>query len=71
MGPAAATLALVVLVLGGLVGWHAKRAHGAHGDLKTTRGRVPGFQQTRLRSGALSIVLLLVALFVIKDLIGH
>jgi hypothetical protein len=71
MGAVTAVLALVVLVLGGLVGWHAKRAHGAHGDLKTTRGRVPGFKQTRLRSGAFSIALLLVALFVIKDLIGH
>ena len=71
MGADTAVLALVVLVLGGLVGWHAKRAHGAHGDLKTTRGRVPGFKQTRLRSGAFSIALLLVALFVIKDLIGH
>jgi hypothetical protein len=53
------------------MGWHAKRAHGAHGDLRTTRGRVPGFQQTRFRSGALSIALLIVALFVIKDLIGR
>jgi hypothetical protein len=71
MGAVTAALALVVLVLGGLMGWHAKRAHGAHGDLKTTRGRVPGFKQTRVRSGALSIGLLLVALFVIKDLIGR
>ena len=71
MGAVTAALALVVLVLGGLMGWHAKRAHGAHGDLKTTRGRVPGFKQTRVRSGALSNGLLLVALFVIKDLIGR
>ena len=43
MGAVTVVLALVVLVLGGLMGWHAKRAHGAHGDLRTTRGRVPGF----------------------------
>jgi hypothetical protein len=71
MGAVTAILALVILVLGGLTGWHAKRAHGAHGDLKTTRGRVPGFQQTRFRSGALSIGLLLIALFLIKDLIAR
>jgi hypothetical protein len=71
MGTVTAVLALVVLALGGLTGWHAKRAHGAHGDLRTTRGRVPGFRQTRLRSGLLSIALLVIALFVIKDLIGR
>jgi hypothetical protein len=71
MGSAAAVLALVVLVIGGLMGWHAKRAHGAHGDLRAARGRMPGFRQTRIRSGAISIALLIIALFVIKDLISR
>ena len=71
MGSAAVVLALVVLVIGGLMGWHANRAHGAHGDLRATRGRMSGFQQTRLRSGAFSIVLLIIALFIIKDLISR
>jgi hypothetical protein len=71
MGATAALLALLVLALGGMTGWHAKRAHGAHGDLRTTRGRIPGFKRTRIRSGLFSIVLLAIALFVIKDLISR
>lgn len=71
MGSTIAAIALVVLVLGGLAGWHANRAHSAHGDLRSTRGRLSGFQQTRFRSGVISIALIVVALFVIHDLIGH
>lgn len=66
-----AVIALVVLLLGDLAGWHANRAHSAHGDLRTIRGRLPGFQQTRFRSGLISIALTAAALFVIHDLIGH
>jgi membrane protein required for beta-lactamase induction len=71
MGATADTLALVVLVLGALMGWHANRARAAHGDLRTTRGRIPGFKRTRRRSGLLAIVMLVIALIVIKDLISH
>ena len=71
MASDAAVLALVVLVLGGLMGWHANRARSAHGDLRTTRGRIPGFQQTRIRSGLIAIGALILALIVIHDLIGH
>jgi ABC-type Fe3+ transport system permease subunit len=71
MSSDAAVLALVVLALGGLMGWHANRARAAHGDLRTTRGRLPGFRQTRLTSGLIAIVMLVVALFVIHDLIGQ
>jgi hypothetical protein len=71
MGSTIAVIALIVLFLGGLAGWHANRAHSAHGDLRATRGRLPGFQQTRFRSSLISIGLIVVALFVIHDLIGH
>ena len=71
MASDAAVIALVVLVLGGLMGWHANRARSAHGDLRTTRGRIPGFQQTRLRSTLIAIAMFALALIVIHDLIGH
>jgi ABC-type Fe3+ transport system permease subunit len=69
MGAAATALALIVLVVGALMGWHANRAHAAHGDLRTTRGRLPGYRRTRLRSGLFAVGMLVVALFVIRDLI--
>jgi hypothetical protein len=53
------------------MGWHANRARSAHGDLRTTRGRIPGFQQTRLRSTLIAIAMFALALIVIHDLIGH
>jgi len=64
-------LAIVVLVVGALMGWHANRAHSAHGDLRTTRGRLPGFRRTRFRSGVFSLALFAIAVFVIRDLVGH
>ncbi len=71
MGAAATVLALIVLVVGALMGWHANRAHAAHGDLRTTRRRLPGYRRTRLRSGLLAIVLFAVSLILIRDLIHH
>jgi ABC-type Fe3+ transport system permease subunit len=71
MGPAATALALIVLIVGALMGWHANRAHAAHGDLRTTRGRLPGYRRTRLRSGLFAIAMLIVALFVIRDLFNR
>ena len=70
MGSDVAVIALVVLVLGCLMGWHANRARSAHGDLRSTRGRISGYQQTRFRSGLISIGILVLALVVIHDLIG-
>jgi len=71
MGAAATVLALIVLVVGALMGWHANRAHAAHGDLRTTRRRLPGYRRTRLRSGLLAITMFAIALILIRDLIHH
>ncbi len=71
MAPAATVFALIVLGVGALMGWHASRAHAAHGDLRTTRKRLPGYRKTRLRSGFFALALLVVALVIIRDLINH
>jgi ABC-type Fe3+ transport system permease subunit len=71
MSAAATALALVVLILGAIMGWHASRAHAAHGDLRTTRRRLPGYRKTRLRSGLFAVAMFIVALFIFRDLIGH
>ena len=46
MGAGGTALALVVLVVGAVMGWHASRAHAAHGDLRTTRKRLPGYRKS-------------------------
>jgi hypothetical protein len=71
MGAAGAGLAVVVLMVGITAGWYANRAHAAHGDVKSTRRRIPGYRRTRARSGFIAIVLLVMALFVLKDLAHH
>ncbi|HEY2549595.1 MAG TPA: hypothetical protein VGI64_03360 [Streptosporangiaceae bacterium] len=68
MSVAASGLVIVFLALGCLLGWHANRAHAAHGDVKTTKGRLPGYRQTRLRSGIISIALIIVLLLVLANL---
>ncbi len=68
---AAAGIALIVLVVGAFMGWHANRAHAAHGDLRTTRRRLTGYRRTRLRSGFFVIAMFVVALFVMRAFIRH
>ncbi len=53
------------------MGWHANRAHAAHGDIKTTHNRIAGYRKTRLRSGLWAIALILVAVFLLAGAIHH
>jgi hypothetical protein len=65
-------LVIVILFLAGgcLLGWHAQRAHSAHGDIKLTkRGRLPGFRKTRMRSSLWVLAIAAVILLVISALI--
>ena len=64
-------IALVVLVVGCLLGWHANRAYFANGDVKTTHGRISGYRRTRLRSGLIAVGILLVVLLIASALIRH
>ncbi len=72
MGSAVAFgLALIVLVVGCILGWHANRAHAAHGDIKTTHGRISGYRKTRMRSGLIAIGLVFGALLIVSVLVRH
>jgi len=53
------------------MGWHANRAHAAHGDIKTTHNRIAGYRKTRLRSGLWAIALILVAVFLLVGAVHH
>ena len=71
MSSAAVGIALIVLVVGCILGWHANRAHAAHGDIKTTHTRISNYRKTRLRSGLWAIGLIVVALFLLVAVIHH
>lgn len=71
MNPAVFGLVIIFLAVGCLLGWHANRAHSAHGDVRATRGRLPGFRKTRMRSGLVTLTLFAVALLVIWDMTVH
>ena len=65
MGAAVVFLvALIVLVVGCVLGWHANRAYFANGDVKTTHGRISGYRRTRLRSGLIVVGFLVVVLLI-------
>jgi ABC-type Fe3+ transport system permease subunit len=65
MNAAAIVIALIVLVVGCILGWHANRAHAAHGDIKTTHTRIANYRKTRMKSGLWAIGLIVVALFLL------
>jgi hypothetical protein len=71
MGSAALGTAAIVLVVGCFLGWHANRAHAAHGDIKTTHNRISGYRKTRLRSGLIMLALIVVGLFIVSALVRH
>jgi hypothetical protein len=71
VGSAAVGVALLVLVVGCILGWHAHRAHAAHDDIRTTHGRIAGYRKTRLRSGLITLGLVLVALLIVSAAVHH
>lgn len=70
MGTAAAGYMIIILAVGTYVGWHARRAHSAHKDIKLYKSRIPTFRKTRLQAGLISIGLAALTLLVIRTLIG-
>jgi uncharacterized iron-regulated membrane protein len=66
VGSAAVLVALVVLVVGGYVGWHLRHAYGANADLKVHKNRIPMFRKTRNRSGLISVLLVLAVLLLLR-----
>ena len=68
---AAIGIAVIVLVVGCFLGWHANRAHAAHGDIKTTHNRISGYRKTRTRSGIIMLVLVIVVLLAVSALVHH
>ena len=68
MGSAGVLVALIVLVVGGYVGWQLRHAYGANSDLKVHKARIPNFRKTRNRSWLTSLLLVLAVLFLLRVL---
>ena len=71
MGSAASVIAVIVLIVGCILGWHANRTYIAHSDVKTTHGRISGYRRTRFRSGLIAIALVAIGLFVFSTVVRH
>jgi len=68
VGSTAVLVAIIVLVVGGYVGWQLRHAYGANSDLKVHKNRIPTFRKTRNRSGLTSLLLVLGVLFLLRVL---
>jgi hypothetical protein len=62
---------LIVVVVGGFLGWHANRLFASHGDIKTNHNRISGYRKTRFRSGLISGLLLIAAIALLSTLVHH
>lgn len=69
MGSASYGTALVFLVAGTALGWYANRSYAAHGDVKSTKKKIPGYRKSRHHNGIITIILAFVIGVVIFDLI--
>jgi len=61
-------ITLVVMVIGGFVGWHLRHAYGANSDLKVHKARIPNIRKTRNRSWLTSFLLVLAVLLMLRIL---
>ena len=57
MSSASFGLVLITLCAGFALGWYANRAYAAHGDVKSTKAKIPGYRKNRHRNGFITILL--------------
>jgi hypothetical protein len=70
VGSSAILVAVVVLLVGGVAGWHARHATGAAADLKVHKNRIPNFRKTRNRSWLTVVVLVGLTLLFLHALVN-
>ncbi|PZS40483.1 MAG: hypothetical protein DLM62_02645 [Pseudonocardiales bacterium] len=69
-GAGSALYGVLALVLGVCIGWWARRAVGAHGDMKVNKARVPTFRRSRNKAGLIVVILVVLGLLAINALSG-
>ena len=71
MNPGVLVIVVAFLAVGCMLGWHAQRAKSAHGDVRSTKGRLPGFRKTRIRSGLYVFFLIVIVVLIMSALVRH
>ncbi len=71
MSAATDGLILIFLAAGCTLGWHANRAYAAHGDVKSTKKKIPGYRKSRHRNGVIAVILAFVICAVVLDLLRN
>ncbi|MGO8885750.1 MAG: hypothetical protein ACLPUO_06200 [Streptosporangiaceae bacterium] len=71
MSAGAVLVVMVFLAVGCVLGWHANRTRAAHGDVRTTKNRLPGFRRTRMRSGSISLVIVIIMVLALSAMLHH
>jgi glucose uptake protein GlcU len=71
VGATALVIAVIVIVVGAIMGWFANRTYVAHSDIKTTRGRISGYRRIRFRSGLIALVIIVVGLLLASAALKH
>lgn len=69
MSSASYGVGLIFLAAGCALGWFTNRSIAAHGDVKSTKRKIPGYRKARHRSGVVAIILAFVIILVVFDLI--
>lgn len=69
MSSASYGLVFIFLGSGFALGWYANRSIAAHGDVKSTKKKIPGYRKARHRSGVVALILAFVLGVVVFDLI--
>jgi hypothetical protein len=69
MNLASGGLVLIFLAAGCALGWYANRAYAAHGDVKSTKKKIPGYRKSRHRNSIITFILAFVISVVVYDLI--
>lgn len=69
MSSASYGVALIFLGARCALGWYANRAYASHGDVKSTKAKIPGYRKSRQHNGIITIVLALVIVVVVFDLL--
>jgi len=62
-------LTLIFLLVGCALGWYANRAYAAHGNVKSTKRKIPGYRKSRQHNGVVTVILAFVIGIVVFGLL--